>query len=53
MKLRRYNGLWNGNKEGSHNNYCVGLQGLKLGHRIYSGEGIPFTVIRFRKMQEI
>jgi hypothetical protein len=43
MKLRRYNGLWNGNKERSHNNCCVGPQDLNLGCKVYAGERTIFS----------
>jgi hypothetical protein len=49
QKLRKYSGSRKPTEEGSHNNHCVGPRGLNLGRRIYSGEGRPFTVVRFRK----
>jgi hypothetical protein len=49
QKPKKYSGSRKPTYEGSHSNHCAGLRGLNLGHRIYSGEGRPFTVIRFRK----
>jgi len=49
MKLGRYNGLWNGNRERSHNNPCVGPQGLNFWRKIYAGEGPTFPIVRSRK----
>jgi hypothetical protein len=42
MNLKRYNGLWNGNREISHNNLCVGTKGLNLGHKTCTGKGQLF-----------
>jgi hypothetical protein len=45
QKLMKYNSLGNGNKERIHNHHCVGLRGLKLGHRICSREVGSFTIV--------
>jgi hypothetical protein len=37
-KLRRYNGLRNGNEERRHNFFCVGSQGLNFGCMICARE---------------
>jgi hypothetical protein len=49
QNLRRYNCLWNGNRERSHKTHCIGSRCLKLGRRIYSGGGRPFTTVRSGK----
>jgi hypothetical protein len=49
MELKGYKNLWNGNRERSQNNHCVGLQGLNLGLKIYAKEGPTFLAIRPRK----
>jgi hypothetical protein len=54
MKLRRYNSLWNGNRERSHNNHCVGPQGLNLGRNICAGERPTFSSRQiWKKVHEI